>query len=174
MGNDKCGHETADGTPCQNPASDGNTCWIPAHGGNSDTHGRPSKISKDTVDTITRHIAEGKSDAEAFRKANLHPSTKGNWLQKVDEPENIPKEPDFDESPFGYFFRRYTHARGLGEEFYTDKIMDLAVETADIESLMAMLKQRYPESWGDVDRGEQADTIRMEVSERVRETWPES
>jgi len=33
-----------------------------------------------------------------------------------------------------------------------------------------MLKQRYPDSWGDVDRGEQAGTI-INLPESVTKEW---
>lgn len=159
---DVCGYEdTTTGNPCEQPAGENGRCHIPSHnpGPDNDNPGRPSKLSKDIVDQVTRHIAEGKSDAEAFRKASLHPSTKGNWLQRIDDPENVPLDPDFDDDPYGYFFRRYTHARGLGEEWYTDNIMDMILDQGDIEAAMAMMKQRYGESWGDVDRGEQAGGV---------------
>lgn len=166
---DTCGHPTADGEPCKNPASEGNHCWIPSHGGSAEGHGRPSKLSKGVVDQITKRIAEGKSDAQSFRDAKLHPSTKGNWLQRAaenyDSVQDIPLEPDFEESPYAYFFRRYEHARSLGEDWYVENIMEMAVENSDTATLMAMLKQRYPESWGDVKRGEQAGGVVVNVGD---------
>ena len=169
---DTCGHPTqgGDGPPCQNPATEGTHCWLDAHGGDT-TPGRPSEpaVGKEVMDAITSRIAEGKSDTEAFRQANLHPSTKGNWLGKIDDPEDVPADPDFDTDPYGYFFRRYTHARGLGESWYVENIMDMAMETSDISTLMSMLKQRYPESWGDVDRGEQASGSQINLYDRAPE-----
>jgi hypothetical protein len=57
-------------------------------------------------------------------------------------------------------------ARGEGEAKYRTTLMKLAEETGDTATLMAMLKQRYPEAWSEVDRGEQADG-QVEVSSEV-------
>jgi len=35
----------------------------------------------------------------------------------------------------------------------------------DLATLMSMLKQRYPESWGEVDRGEQAGGVVVNVGD---------
>jgi hypothetical protein len=35
------------------------------------------------------------------------------------------------------------------------------------------MKQRYPDSWGDTETGVEADTVTVEVSERVKESWPQ-
>ena len=155
MTDDVCGHPTADGSACQNPASDGDSCWIPAHGGDAEDHGkRSTRLSKDTVDSITSHIAEGKSVASATRMETIPPSTFYNWLDKA--PEETPADPEFDDQPYAYLLDRFVRARGLGEDAYVQDALDLARETGDLATLMSMLKQRYPESWGEVDRGEQA------------------
>lgn len=170
---DICGYEgTTTNRPCHNPAGEDGRCWVPSHNGESvpdggNPQGRPSKpaVDKEVIDAITSRIAEGKSDAEAFRQSNLHPSTKRNWLGKIDDPENVPRDPDFDTDPYGYFFRRYTHARGLGEGFYVENIMEMALEHDDVGTLISMLKQRYPESWGDVKRGEQTGGVVVQLGE---------
>lgn len=157
-----CGALTADDEPCQNPATDGDSCWIPAHGGDADDHGRPSKLTKDRVDRITSHIAEGKSVASATRMERTPPSTFYNWLDKAEEPEG---DPDFDEDPYGYLLDRFVRARGLGEDAYVQDALDLAREEGDLSTLLSMLKQRYPDSWGDVDRGQQAGGVVVNVGE---------
>jgi hypothetical protein len=169
MTNDElCGAETTNGGTCQNKAE---SC--PWHGvENPPDNGRPTKLTKEVVDNITTHIAEGKSDNAAFRLEDLHPSTKGNWLGKVD-PEEVPKDPDFDSDPYGYFFRRYTHARGLGEDFYFSTVIEMAEEAGDHRFVASLMKQRYGDSWAETDTGVEADTVNVEVSERVRNTFPE-
>ncbi len=164
-----CGETKTDGEKCTFDAKykDGKCGHHTDHG---EEQGRPSKLTKGIVDKITRHIAEGKSDAEAFRKVSLHPSTKGNWLQKVD-PEDVDRTPEFEDDPYGYFFRRYTHAKGLGEEWYTDNIMDLAVEQGDLRVLLSMMKQRYPDSWSETETGVDADTTIINVPDSVAEKW---
>lgn len=163
---EKCGAETTSGEPCQNPAD--NCPWHDVE--EAPSTGRPSKLTKEVVDQITTHIAEGKSDNAAFRLADLHPSTKGNWLGKV-EPEEVSKEPEFESDPYGYFFRRYTHARGLGEDYYFTTVVELAEKQGDHRFLATLMKQRYGDSWGDTETGVDADTI--EVSSdvvRVKDT----
>jgi hypothetical protein len=71
-----------------------------------------------------------------------------------------------DAGPFQEFRDRLVRARGEGEAKYRTTLMKLAEETGDTATLMAMLKQRYPDSWGDVDRGEQADG-KIEVQSEV-------
>lgn len=166
----RCGHPTADDSPCQNPATEGDNCWIPAHGGSADDHGRPSKLTKTVVDEITTNIAEGKSDNAAFRLAGLHPSTKGNWLGKVD-PDEVADDPDFDADPYGYFFRRYTHARGLGEDFYFTNVIEMAMEQGDHRFVATLMKQRYGDSWGETETGVDSDSTVIQVPENVAEVW---
>ena len=161
-----CGHPTGggDGPPCQNPASDGDSCWIPSHGGSVTDHGkRSTRLSKQTVDRITSHIAEGKSVASATRMETIPPSTFYNWLDKA--PDETPADPEFEDAPYAYLLDRFVRARGLGEDTYVQDALDLAREQGDLSTLMAMLKQRYPESWGEVDRGEQSGGVVVNVGE---------
>lgn len=173
MSDDVCGEIKNDGEECTFPGKypDGK-CGHHTESEENEPQGRPSKISKQKVDQITANIAEGKSDASAFRLADLDPKTKYNWLDKVD-PESVPDNPEFETNPYGYFFRRYTHARGLGEDYYFNTIVELAEEQGDHRFLAGLMKQRYPDSWGDTETGVDADTVKLEVSERVRSTWPQ-
>jgi len=159
---EQCGHPTTDGEPCQNPASDGDSCWIPAHGGSAEDHGkRSTRLSKKTVDRITSHIAEGKSVASAARMETIPPSTFYNWLDKA--PEDKPTDPAFEDAPYAYLLDRFVRARGLGEDAYVQDVLDIAREEADLSTLLSMLKQRYPDSWGEVDRGEQSGGVVVNV-----------
>jgi len=161
---EQCGHETADGTPCQNPASDGDSCWIPSHGGSAESHGKSSvKFSKDRVDQITSTVAEGKSIASATRMAGVSPQAFYNWLDKA--PDDPPPEPAFEDAPYAYLLDRFVRARGLGEDAYVQDVLDIARKEGDLSTLLSMLKQRYPDSWGDVDRGEQSGGVVVNVSE---------
>jgi len=158
---DKCNHPLPGGGTCDNPATDGDTCWIPSHGGDADDHGRPLSLEKQTVDRITSHIAEGKSVASATRMETVPPSTFYNWLDKA--PESPPTDPTFEDSPYAYLLDRFVRARGLGEDAYVQDVLDIAREQGDLATLMSMLKQRYPDSWGDVDRGQQAGGVVVNV-----------
>jgi len=68
---DTCGHETADGTPCQNPATDGGSCWIPAHGGNVEDHGRDFAISESDHDDLLTAARDGFSKAGCARAVGV-------------------------------------------------------------------------------------------------------
>ena len=161
---DKCGHPTTDGSPCENPASDGDSCWIPAHGGDATNHGRSSvKFSKERADQITSHVAEGKSIASAARMEGVSPQAFYNWLDKA--PDKPPADPEFEDAPYAYLLDRFVRARGHGEDAYVQDALDLAREEGDLSTLMAMLKQRYPDSWGDVDRGQQTGGVVVNVGD---------
>lgn len=157
MGDDICGHPTADGTPCENPASEGDSCWIPAHGGSAENHGRDPKLTKERQESIAAAIESGSSISEAARRNGIHRETFTNWMNRGEEQ---------DEGIYADFFDRLTRARGEGEARYRKALIAIAEENGDTATLMAMLKQRYPEAWQDVDRGEQAGTT-VEVSSDV-------
>lgn len=152
-----CGHETADGSPCQNSASDGDSCWIPAHGGSTESHGRPTKLEKmdeversQLISDIATVIETGGSISEAARKVGIHRETIGRWMEKGS---------DETDGPFANFHDRLVRARGEGEGTYREALMEIAIQSDDTATLMAMLKQRYPDSWGDVNRGEQSSAV---------------
>jgi len=165
MTDDTCGYPTADGSPCQNPAGENGRCWIPSHnpnGSDENPHGAPSKLTRETCDRITSAIAEGKSIVSAARMEGIHPATVHAWVQKGEDHD---PDPDFDTDPYGYFHDRFVRARGLGEDSYVQDALDIAREEGDLSTLLSMLKQRYPESWGDVNRGEQSGGVVVNVSE---------
>jgi transposase-like protein len=153
---DTCGHPTADGSPCQHPATEGDSCWIPSHGGSADDHGRDPKLTKERQEAIASAIEQGASITEAARKNGIHRETFGNWMKKGQEQG---------EGIYADFFDRLTRARGQGEASYRSALMQIAIESDDTATLMAMLKQRYPESWGDVDRGEQQGGVVVNVGD---------
>jgi len=159
-----CGHPTADGSPCGNPPGENGWCWIPSHnpGDNSDNAGRPSKLTRERCDRITSSIAEGKSIVSAARMESVHPATVYAWIEKGEDHDT---DPEFDVDPYGYFHERFVRARGLGEDAYVQDVLDIAREQGDLSTLLSMLKQRYPESWGDVERGEQAGGVVVNVSD---------
>jgi transposase-like protein len=158
-----CGAETTNGTPCQNPA---NSC--PWH--NTDdqpTTGRPSKLTKQVQEAIATDLEQGRSMRSAARKQDLTPQTVMNWMQKGESHLEEGKANEYTE-----FFERITRAKGYGEEWYMKTIIELAEENEDHRFLMSLMKQRYPDSWGDTETGVDADTVKLEVSERVKDSWP--
>ena len=165
---DVCGHETADGTPCQNPATDDGSCWLDAHGGSGNKSGRPTKLSHAKQEAIAADIEQGRSMRSAARKQDLSPQTVFNWMQRGEADLEEGKENEYTQ-----FFERITRAKGYGEEWYMKTIIELAEENEDHRFLMSLMKQRYPGSWGETETGVEADTVKLEVSSDVKRTWPE-
>ena len=159
MTGETCGHPTdgGDGPPCDLPASrpDGR-CHH--HTDTEDTNtGRPREApSKATEEQIAGVIEGGGSIREACRRAGVHPSTFYSWMEYGEEE---------DAGPFADFRDRLVRARGEGESQYRQTLMEIAEDTGDTATLMAMLKQRYPESWGEVDRGEQQGGVVVNVGD---------
>jgi len=161
---DKCGAETTDGTPCENPAE---SC--PWHDTDDPPeNGRPSKLSHERQEAIAADIEQGRSMRSAARKQDLTPQTVMNWMQRGEADLEDGKANEYTR-----FFERITRAKGYGEEWYMKTIMDLAKENEDHRFLMSLMKQRYPDSWGETETGVEADTVKLEVSEDVKRTWPE-
>jgi len=157
MTDDICGHPTTDNGECQNPATNGDSCWIDSHGGHVSVEGRPrERPDKSTQEQIASAIESGASIREACRRTGTHPEIFYRWMQYGEE------EP---ESAFGAFRERLVRARGEGEAQYRNTLIKLAEETGDTATLMAMLKQRYPESWGEVNRGEQSGGVTVNVGD---------
>ena len=154
-----CGAPTTKGHPCQNPAE---SC--PWH--NTDDppeNGRDTKLTKEREEQIAQAIERGKSMNSAARMAGITPQTVYNWLDRgEDETETV----------YASFFERITRAKGYGEDKYFNVIWEMAKDEGDHRFLASLMKQRYPDSWGETETGVEADTVNIEVSERVRKTWP--
>lgn len=154
---DICGAPTADGSPCQLPPSfpDDRCHHHTAHEGPEDA-GRPTKLTRERQEQIASVIESGGSIREACRRAGINKLTFYNWMDRGEgETEGV----------FAEFFNRIVRARGEGEAKYRQTLLQLAEASEDTATIMAMLKQRYPESWGDVDRGEQAGGVVVNVSD---------
>lgn len=160
MDEEICGVETTKGEPCQNKAS---SCpWHNVE--NPPDNGRDSKLTKSRQEAIASMIEDGHSVTAAARSNGVTKQTVMNWLGRGEEQE---------EGIYADFFARYTRARGEGEKEYLELISQMAQEEGDHRFLASLMKQRYPESWQDTETGVEADTVEIEVSERVRSTWPE-
>lgn len=139
------GGTTDAGEPCQRDAGWGRD----ADTGECSDHvtmGRPPKLTYENQEEIAAVIEQGGSISEAARKVGVHRETIGNWAEQGQQQ---------DEGIFADFFDRLTHAKGHGEGTYRQALMQIAIETNDTATLMAMLKQRYPDEWGDVKRADQ-------------------
>jgi len=159
MTNEKCGAETTKGTPCQNDAE---SC--PWHNTDSPPdNGRDSKLTKEREEQIAQAIERGKSINSAARMSGISPQTVYNWLDRGEDESN---------TVYADFFERITSAKGYGEDRYFNVIWELAKEEGDHRFLASLMKQRYPDSWDETETGVDANQVEIEVSERVRDTWP--
>ena len=158
-----CGAPTTQGHPCQNPAD---SC--PWH--NTDDppdNGRPSKLSFERQEEIAQAIEAGKSLTSAARMAGVDRTTVYGWIDRGEADKEAGEDNEFVD-----FYDRLTRAKGHGEDFYYSLALELAKENEDHRFIASLMKQRYPDSWGETETGVEADTVNIEVSERVRKTWP--
>ena len=161
---DLCGAPTTKGGKCQNPAD---SC--PWHGTDDPPeNGRPSKLSYDRQEQIAQDIERGRSMTSAARKAGVTPQTVINWMDRGKSAKEDGQENEYTE-----FLDRITRAKGQGEEYYFKTVVEMAKEEGDHRFLASLMKQRYPEAWDETETGVDADTVKLEVSERVAESWPE-
>lgn len=161
---EKCGAETTSGEPCQNPAD---SCPWHNTEDTPDT-GRPSKLSYERQEQIASELEQGKSLNSAARKAGVTPQTVFNWLDRG----QAEKEQDA-ENAYTEFLERITRAKGYGEDFYFNLALELAKENGDHRFIASLMKQRYPDSWGETETGVESDGVTINVSEEIASTWPE-
>lgn len=155
MTDDICGADCVDGSACQHPAG---SCPVPSHSDPDaeNPHGRDPKLTRERQEQLAADIEGGASITASCRRAGISKVTFYNWMEIGEEQE---------EGIYSDFFNRLVRARGEGEEHYRRVAFDMAREEGDTATVMAMLKQRYPESWGDVDRGEQASGVVVNVGD---------
>ena len=151
MGDEElCGAETSKGGTCKNPIE---SC--PWHNtDNPPKNGRPSKLTHSVQEAIASDIERGRSMRSAARKQDLTPQTIMNWMQRGEADLEEHKANEYTD-----FFQRITRAKGYGEEWYMKTIIELAEENEDHRFLMSLMKQRYPDSWGETETGVEATEI---------------
>lgn len=143
---DDCGYTKDDDTACQLPACrpDGR-CW---HHTDTDDErangGRPTKLTLERQEGIASMIEDGHSIGAAARTNSITVQSFFNWMSRGEQQE---------EGIYRDFFDRITRARGHGEATYVDAITAIAKENGDTQTLMSMLKSRYPDAWADVETG---------------------
>lgn len=145
----RCGHHTEHDTGAEND------------------EGRPSKLSYERQEKIAQALEQGKSLNSAARMAGVTPNTVYNWLDRGESQKQNGKDNEYTE-----FFNRITRAKGQGEDFYFNLALQLAKENEDHRFIASLMKQRYPDSWGDTETGvdaEQGTTIN--IPESVTDKW---
>jgi len=168
---DTCGHIKNDGEPCGFKAKypDGKCGHHTDHDtGAENREGRPSKLSYERQEKIATAIESGKSLNSAARMAGVSPSAVYGWIDRGEAEKEEGQENEYTE-----FVERLTRAKGHGEDHYFNLAMELAKENGDHRFIASLMKQRYPDSWGETDTGVDADNVTIEVSEDVAATWPE-
>jgi len=154
-----CGAETTKGGTCQN---DADSC--PWHGTDDPPeNGRDSKLSMERQEKIAQAIEAGKSMTIAARKAGVSRNTVYSWIEKGE---------DQDEGVYADFHDRIRRARGEGEDFYLSLALQMAKENGDHRFIASLMKQRYPDSWGETETGVEAPEIQVssDVVEITEET----
>jgi len=153
---DVCGStDTTSGEPCQ--FSPGDSC--PWHNDDKETpdNGRPTKLSYDRQEKIATAIEAGKSLNSAARMAGVDPSTVYGWIDRGEAAKEDGKENEFVD-----FYERLTRAKGYGEDFYFGLALELAKENEDHRFIASLMKQRYPDSWGETETGVEAAEINVD------------
>jgi len=163
MSSDICGHTTADDTPCKNPASrPDDKCWMHTDVDEPDNIGRDSKLTKEREEQIAQAIESGKSITSAARMAGVSKNAVFSWIDKGESQ---------DEGIYAMFHDRIARARGHGEDFYFELALQLARENDDHQFIASLMKQRYPDSWGETETGVSSQDIEISISEATYETW---
>jgi transposase-like protein len=98
-------------------------------------------------------LEKGHSVAAACRCNGIGQSTFYDWLDRGDDQE---------EGIYADFSERVARARGVGERQLVDELLEMAREEHDARTILSVLKNRYPESWGDSDDDDAAEE-RIEV-----------
>jgi transposase-like protein len=167
---EECGAPTTNGGTCSFNAKyeDGKCGHHTDVDGVGDNEGRPTKLSYERQEKIATAIENGKSISIAARQNDVSPKTVTNWAEKGESDLENGKENEYTE-----FFRRFRRALGHKENWYLELVLEMAQENGDHRFIMSMLKNEFPNEWGDTETGVEADTVKLEVSERVRSTWPQ-
>lgn len=157
-----CGAETTNGGTCQNKA--GSCPWHNVE--NPPDNGRPTKLSYERQEKIATALEKGKSLNSAARMAKVDPATVYNWIDRGESELKAGEDNEFTD-----FYERITHAKGHGEDFYFSLALQLARENEDHRFIASLMKQRYPDSWGDTETGVDAEKTVINIPEGVAEKW---
>jgi len=163
---EQCGHIKNDGEPCTFDAKyEDGKC-----GHHTDTKeyegGRPSKLSHTRQEEICQAVEGGKSLTSAARMAGVDRTTVYGWIDRGEADKEAGKDNEFTE-----FYDRLTRAKGYGEDFYFNLALELAKENEDHRFIASLMKQRYPDSWGDTETGVDAEKTVINIPDGVAKNW---
>lgn len=137
-----CGStDTKSGDPCKTPA---HLCqW---HGDESNPDGgRPTKLTYERQEAIAAAIEDGEPVVAACRQNEISHQTHANWMERGR---------DQDEGVYAEYFGRLARALGHDQSKKTKQMWATAQAEGDVDAMLTVLKQRYPETWQDQDLGE--------------------
>lgn len=100
--------------------------------------------NEEYIEPVTAVLADGGSWREAARRTGVSARSLRRWRDMGEE-----RPEDDIHHEYAVAVRR---ARGEGEGLYREALMAIAMETSDAPTLLAMLKRRYPDAWGHLDR----------------------
>jgi hypothetical protein len=100
--------------------------------------------------------------------AGVDRTTVYGWIDRGEADKDAGEDNEFVD-----FYDRLTRAKGHGEDFYHSLALELAKENGDHRFIASLMKQRYPNSWGDTETGVESDAVTINVSEEIASTWPE-
>jgi transposase-like protein len=149
-----CGYEKGtDGEPCEfSPSYPDGRCGHHTEHKEPEDKGRPTKLNKQRQEQIASAIENGRSITCAARRAGVSRNAVFSWIQKGEDQE---------EGVYAEFHDRITRAKGEGEEFYMNLALQLAKENGDHRFIASLMKQRYPDSWGETETGVEADKVEI-------------
>ena len=150
MSDELCGFEnTTTGKPCRNEAvEDDGRCHI--HTRDEDAQRGHRKLSHERQERIATAIESGVPLVAACRLNSITYQTHKNWMEQGQ---------DEAEGPFNDYFERLTRALGHDQKDKTATLWEAAKRQGDTKTMLTILKQRYPETWGDSDIGEAMSNI---------------
>lgn len=156
-----CGYEdTHSGEPCGNSASEPDGyCHMHTEVGEQRGH---RKLSHDRQERIATALEEGVPLVAACRLNGITHDTHRNWMQLGEEQE---------EGPYAEYFGRLTRALGHDQREKTQLMWQAAKENGDTATMLTVLKQRYPETWGETDIGEAKGGQLFALPDSVTDEW---
>lgn len=161
MSDDTCGYEdTHSGDPCGNsPSEPDGRCHMHTQVGEQRGH---QKLSHDRQEQIALALEEGVPLVAACRLNGITHKTHRNWMQRGEEQE---------EGPYAEYFQRLTRALGHDQREKTQALWQAAKENGDTGTMLTVLKQRYPETWGESDIGEANGGPLFNLPDSVTDNW---
>lgn len=148
-----CGATKGNGKTCTySPKHSDGRCGHHTDTDENEPQGRDSKLTKQREEQIAQAIENGRSMTSAARMAGVSRNAVYSWIEKGE---------DQDEGIYSDFHDRIRRAQGNGEDFYFSLALQMAKENEDHRFIASLMKQRYPDSWGDTETGVGAPEINV-------------